>query len=104
MNYREFAKKYLEHVGAFDKDGNYGGMLGESVMALVNVHSEQGHSGTSAEMVNEIFYDLNNAYSGSHKYSEKRSAIWDEFWKSPEGMKIQESAGTPNIMNPLKAK
>ena len=99
MDYKKFAKKYLEEVGAYDKDVMYGGMLGEAVMKLVEAHSAEGHSGNSADIVNEIFYDLNNAYAGNHKYKEKRSKIWDAFWESPEGKKIQEDAGTPNVMN-----
>lgn len=99
MNYKEFARKYLEEVGAFDKDGMYGGMLGDSIMALVNTHSEQGHSGNSADIVNEAFFDLNNAYSSSRGYKEKRSKIWDEYWASEEGQKLQNDVGTPGVMN-----
>lgn len=98
MNYKEFAKKYLDEVGAFDKDSNYGGMLGDAVMALVEAHSQEGHSGNSAYITNEIFYDLNNAYSGEGKYKNKNHKLWADFWASPEGQKIQSDAGTPNIM------
>lgn len=101
MNYQEFAKKYLEDVGAFDKEGMYGGMIGDSVMKLVEAHSEEGHitSARSSVLVNEAFFDLNNAYSGTRGYATKRHKIWDDFWKSPEGMKLQADSGTPNIMN-----
>ena len=100
MNYKEFAKKYLEEVGAYDKDTMYGGMLGDSTMKLVETLSGEGHSGNSAYLTNEIFYDLNNAYQSNGKYKEKHSKIWDEYWLSPEGQKIQSDVGTPNIMNP----
>lgn len=99
MNYKEFAKKYLDYVGAFDKDSSYGGMLGDAIMALVEAHSAQGHSGNSAQIVNEAFFDLNNAYSGSRGYAKKRSKIWDEFWASPEGQKMQNDVGTPGVMD-----
>ncbi len=92
MNYTTFAKKYLDEVGAFDKDANYGGMLGESVMELVKTFSEQGHSGTSAEITDEIFHALNKQYSSG------KGKVWDEYWLSPEGQKIQEDAGTPGIL------
>lgn len=98
MNYQEFAKKYLENVGAFDKDTVYGGMLGDSVMALVMAMSGEGHSGNSAMLTNEIFFDLNNAYQGNRKYKDKRHKIWDEYWASPEGQKLQADVGTPGIM------
>ncbi len=99
MNYKEFAKKYLEDVGAFDKDTMYGGMLGDSTMKLVEAFSDEGHSGNSAAIANEIFYDLNNAYQGHGRYKEKRHKIWQEFWDSPEGQKLQADVGTPGVMS-----
>lgn len=99
MNYKQFAKEYLEEVGAYDKDTMYGGMLGESVMKLVEAFSEEGHSGNSAVLANLIFNDLNNAYSGEGKYKEKRHKIWQKFWDSEEGKKMQADAGTPGIMS-----
>lgn len=99
MNYKEFAKKYLNHVGAFDKDGNYGGMLGSAVYDLVEKFSDEGHSGGSAAITNEIFYDLNNAYAGEGRWKDKRHPIWQAFWDSPEGQKMQADVGTPGVMN-----
>ena len=99
MNYKEFAKKYLEHVGAFDKDTMYGGMLGDSTMKLVEAFSGEGHSGGSASITNEIFYDLNNAYAGEGRWKDKRHPIWQAFWDSPEGQKMQADVGTPDVMN-----
>lgn len=98
MNYNQFAKEYLEDVGAYDKDGNYGGMLGGAIMKLVEAFSGEGHSGMSAHITNEAFYDLNNAYSSTGKYKEKRSKIWDRFWLSEEGQKLQNDVGTPGVM------
>lgn len=103
MNYKQFAKQYLEEVGAFDADSNYGGMLGGAIMSLVEAHSKEGHSGMSAEITNEAFYDLNNAYAGTGKYKTKRHKIWDMFWESPEGKKIQADVGTPGVMMPHTA-
>lgn len=99
MYYKEFAKKYLKEAGLFDKDTLYAGELGKSVMRLVETHSAEGHSGNSASWANEIFHDLNLAYSGEGKYKDKRHKIWSEFWASPEGLKLQADVGTPNIMN-----
>jgi hypothetical protein len=93
MNYKTFAKKYLDKVGAFDTDSNYGGMIGESVMELVETFSEQGHSGMSAHITGEAFAALNRAYENSDH------DIWKEYWASPEGIALQESVGTPGIMN-----
>ena len=55
----EFAKEELDREGLFDKDV-YDGMIGKSVMELIEVFSKQGHSGYSAFIVREIFYKLSN--------------------------------------------
>lgn len=99
MNYKEFAKKYLDDVGAYDSESNYSGMLGDAIMALVEAHSAQGHSGLSSHITIEAFYDLNQAYSGEGRYKEKRHKIWQAFWDSPEGQKLQADTGTPGAMN-----
>ena len=52
------AKKELELAGLFDKDSGYNGMLGTSVMELIELFSKQGHSGHSASMVVDIFKKL----------------------------------------------
>jgi len=93
MDYKTFAKKYLDKVGAYDKDTMYEGMLGEAVMGLVNTFSEQGHSGNSANLTTTIFIGLQKAYDNSEH------EIWKEYWDSPEGKAFQEAAGTPGIMN-----
>ena len=51
-------KKHPELVkaGLFDKDSDYGGMVGEAVQELLDVFEKQGHSGFSAPHVAGIFY------------------------------------------------
>ena len=44
------ARRELERAGFFDEDSDYDGMLGEAVMEVVRVFSEQGHSGLSASI------------------------------------------------------
>jgi len=58
MSLKEHAKYELEKVGLFDKDSDYGGMIGKAVMELIEKFSEQGHSGFSASMVVDIFNKL----------------------------------------------
>ena len=58
MTLIEHAKKEIELIGMFDKDSDYNGMIGESVMELIKVFSEQGHSGHSAAIVSNIFNKL----------------------------------------------
>lgn len=55
-NLVEYARKELELIGAFsEKDDFYGGMTGDAVMELVEVFAKQGHSGTSANLVRNLF-------------------------------------------------
>lgn len=55
MSLVQHARTELEAAGLFDKDSDYGGMLAESVLALVRVFAGQGHSGASAAMVRSLF-------------------------------------------------
>ncbi|MFA7282157.1 MAG: hypothetical protein WC100_18900 [Sterolibacterium sp.] len=55
MSLGSFAKSELQRAGLFDKDSDYGGMLGESVMKMMEVFAGEGHSGYSAGMAISIF-------------------------------------------------
>lgn len=57
-NLEKHARYELERAGLFDKDSDYGGMLGESTLKLIKVFAEEGHSGMSAAMQVEIFRRL----------------------------------------------
>jgi len=58
MSLQNHAKIELQIAGFFDKDSDYGGMIGKSVMELIDVFCKQGHSGTSAPFVANIFNKL----------------------------------------------
>ena len=58
MSLQYHAKTELELAGFFDKDSDYGGMIGEAVMELIEVFAKQGHSGMSAPYVANIFNQL----------------------------------------------
>lgn len=60
MSLLESAKYELELAGLFDKDSDYNGMIGDSVMELLEVFCKQGHSGFSAKMVIDILDKLLN--------------------------------------------
>lgn len=49
------ARKEMEIAGLFDKDSDYGGMLGEAVMKMIKVFDDEGHSGFSANLAISIF-------------------------------------------------
>jgi len=54
------AQKELRRVGLFDKDSDYDGALGKSVLELITTFANQGHSGMSAGITRELFYKLSN--------------------------------------------
>jgi hypothetical protein len=54
-NLEDFAKSEMQRAGLFDKDGDYGGMLGDAVMKMIRVFADEGHSGYSAGMAVSIF-------------------------------------------------
>lgn len=49
------ARRELETAGFFDDDSDYGGMIGDAVVELVEVFAKQGHSGMSASIVLQLF-------------------------------------------------
>lgn len=55
MSLESFAQHELERAGLFDKDSDYGGMLGDAVMRMVRLFADEGHSGFSAGMAVQIF-------------------------------------------------
>ncbi len=64
MNREQFSGSALRFhdellaAGLFDTDSDYKGMLGEAVMELAETFQKQGHSGTSAHVVAELFHKL----------------------------------------------
>jgi len=52
------AKRELEAAGLFEEDSDYGGMLGDAVLELIEKFSDQDHSGFSAGIVTELFNKL----------------------------------------------
>lgn len=54
-NLEYHAEQELRAAGLYDEDADYGGLLPEAVMELVKVFSRQGHSGSSAHMVRQLF-------------------------------------------------
>jgi hypothetical protein len=57
-NFVSWARDELRRAGLFDEDADYGGMLGEEVMRMVETFDEAGHSGFSAQMAASIFARL----------------------------------------------
>lgn len=57
-NLTQHAKRELEIAGYYKGDSDYGGMLPEAVLELMEVFSKQGHSGMSASIVINLFSTL----------------------------------------------
>jgi len=60
MSLTNYAKTELQAAGFFDVDSDYGDLIGEAVMELIEVFAKQGHSGMSASHVASIFNKLTN--------------------------------------------
>jgi hypothetical protein len=58
MNLKEHANYELIRAGLFNNDSDYNGEIAKSVMELINVFADQGHSGASANIVRSIFNEL----------------------------------------------
>ncbi len=54
----DHAKAELKRAGLFDVDSDYDGLLGRSVLELIEVFAKQGHSGASATIVQDLFNKL----------------------------------------------
>lgn len=52
------AEQQLKEAGFFDKDNDHGGLLAKSVINLIELFSEQGHSGASASATISLFERL----------------------------------------------
>lgn len=50
-----YAESEMRRAGLFDKDSDYGGMLGPAVLSMVKTFSDEGHSGMSAGLAISIF-------------------------------------------------
>lgn len=60
MGLKEHARLELQMAGFFDEDSDYGGAIGKAVMELIEIFSNQGHSGMSAQYVLDIFSKVAN--------------------------------------------
>lgn len=58
MSLLDHARRELDLAGIGDEDADYGGMLKDATLQLVEVFAAQGHSGSSAAMVTELVQRL----------------------------------------------
>lgn len=57
-NLVEHAKRELRIAGLYDEGSDYGGMMADAVVAMIEQFSDEGHSGASAGMAVSIFEKL----------------------------------------------
>lgn len=57
-NLVDHAERELDELGMFDDNSDYGGRLGSCTMELIQVFTEQRHSGASASTVISMFNKL----------------------------------------------
>jgi len=100
---KDHAKRELELAGLFDKDSDYGGMVGKAVMELCKCFSGQGHSGFSANMVLELFNTLGK-YKTLTPITDD-SNEWSEISKEMNGGKVLwQNKRNPAIFSENKGK
>lgn len=90
----ERSRNELELAGFFNPEGMYGTMIGDTVLELVKVFSDQGHSGLSAAITAHVFKEL---VEGNHL-----SPITDspeEWFNHGEGMGNHEGELWQNRRN-----
>lgn len=98
MNLAVFAKMYLDDAKLFDKSSIYEGMLGDSVMELIETLRSQQHSGNSIDLAAKIFLNVIGAYRNPDH------PIWKKWERTEEGKKFLEENGiTPDESTPVPA-
>lgn len=60
MSLKQHTEFELHKAGLLDNDSDYNGEIGKSVMQLIEVFSNQGHSGYSASVVRNLFNQLSD--------------------------------------------
>jgi len=56
----EHAEYEMKKANLYNEDADYGGMIPNAVMALIETHSKQGHSGGSHWLTLKIFNEVVN--------------------------------------------
>lgn len=83
-NLTKHAQEELKRAGLFDKDSDYGGMLGDAVLELIKTFAKQDHSGMSASMTIYLFEKLAKFENISDLTDDPKEWIQhqDDMWQS----------------------
>jgi D-serine dehydratase len=79
----QHAREELQRAGLFDIDGDYGGMVGASILEMVKLFASQGHSGGfSAQLSIDVlsrllrFQPLTPITSDAEEWMEVDDGLW----------------------------
>lgn len=92
-------QRELELAGLFDADSDYGGMIGESVIAHARLFSSQGHSGFSAALTLEIlskvlsYGALTPLSYGADQWVDQSSASGVPMWQHKRDSRVFSDDG-----------
>ena len=81
MTETEWSIRNLELAGMFDKDSDYGGMLGTAVKDLLLLHQKEHHSGMSHAITVKLFHDVALGKALTLEFWQEKFKAYNEFAK-----------------------
>lgn len=95
----------LRSAGVFDKDSDYGGMLGKSVMRLIAVSSMERHSGMSHSLALSIYNklqsdgNLTELTNNPDEWYDRSDMSGEPFWQNKRNTKCFSKDGGKTYYN-----
>lgn len=89
MSLVKHAEREMKLAGLYDKDADYGGMIPEAVMKLVQAHASEGHSGFSSSLTLEVFNRVINFKTLTPLNS--NPSTWIHVGNDPDGTPVYQS-------------
>ena len=86
----EWAIRNLEMAGFFNKESDYGGMIGEAVKELLEVMARQDHSGASHYQTLAVFNHVASGKSLTLEHWQERFKAFNKFCKKNGGEPVSE--------------
>jgi hypothetical protein len=104
MTETEWAIRNLELDGWFKKDSDYGGMIGEAVKKLLEVHGKEGHSGASHFVTLVLFNKVAQGDALTEEYWQERFNDYNQMARQNGFPEWSEEAFEQQIMKKPKPK
>jgi nicotinamide mononucleotide adenylyltransferase len=96
-NLESHAKYEIQKAGLDNKDADYEGMIGKSVLELMKVYAKQGHSGFSAQWTRELFNKLANYENLTPITSDPDE--WENVREGADGEPLWQSIRNPALFS-----